>query len=1039
MTGLGRIRLSALVLAAAIHLDINAFARTSEATGTLMQEASASLSATLREGFRKPPQEARPRVWWHWINGNITKDGIRKDIEWMQRAGIGGFHCFEAGMGSRTIVEQRLSYMSDAWQDAFRYAVGLADSLGMEVAIASCPGWSNTGGPWVKPEQAMKRLVWTETDVRGGRGKVSVTLAQPEAYVYPQQGGKPWYRDICVIAVRQRGGGDGLVRSISINDGFYRSIWAAQPAPVVKWLEVSDGEGGYSRLCDLPHGSVGWQTMNVPATRARDLRIAYSRKPPRTPQVRLHTTARIDHVEEKAGFASPPDLNDHATVATPADAVPATDVVDVTSYVDADGRLTWRAPRGDWRIIRFGYTLTGKTNHPASAEATGLEVTKLDRDAFSAFLEYYLDTYHRATGGLMGERGLRYLLIDSYEAGWETWAPVLPEEFKRRRGYSLWPWLPVLTGQIIDSAERSEEFLFDWRTTIGELITENMYTTAAETAHRRGLQTYFEAHENGRLYMADGMAVKSRADIPMAAMWTVVEGTKTDNSSTAMAESDIRESASVAHLYGKPLVACESMTVNGQAGGAYTFFPGNLKPTADLELAAGVNRFVIHESAHQPVDDKRPGLGLGIYGQWFNRHETWAEYAKAWTDYLARSCYMMQQGKNVADILYYYGEDDVVTDLFAHQHPAVPFGYNFDYLNKETLLALVSYDGTAFLTPSGSRYRVLMIDSHCQHMAPAVEQKLEQLRQRGAPVFDLRQQTFEEALRSLRPDVSADDATDLGYVHRAIEEPAAETATHIFWISNRRHERREVRATFRVAGLRPSLWQAETGKVSQAGYVMNDDGTTTVPLTLEADEAVFVVFDEPTTVRRFELPITVRTRVQRIEGPWTVQFLTEASSRKPRGQTEVMQEIILPELCSYTELAYTDIKYYSGTTVYNKRLTLAAEQFASADGSRIILSLGEVGCLAEVIVNGHSQGVVWKKPYQADVTAALHTGENTLEIRVVNQWANRIIGDQQADCPEPHTFTPVSFYRSDSPLLPAGLMGPVELLREGVQADAGEQ
>ena len=680
----------------------------------LLCSASAVAAQDLQSGFLTPPQESRPRVWWHWMNGNITLDGIRKDIEWMHRAGIGGFHSFDAGMGMKPVVEQRLAYMSEPWKQAFRLAVGMADSLGMEVAVASCPGWSNTGGPWVTPEQAMKKLVWADTIVKGGR-RLNFSLPQPQR--------DRWYADITVLAVRipateqtlQEMNGvitlsrpDGeekgpctilctfqqpqTIKALSINDGRYRSIWAALPAPVDKYLEASDDGISFRRICDIPHGSVSWQTINIPPTTARYFRVVVP-EAPRTPELKLFGTARIDHIEEKAGFASPPDMNDHPTEATAADAVALTDVVDVSSLVDAEGRLSWKAPKGRWRLLRFGYTLTGKENHPASPEATGLEVTKLDSDAFSKFLNYYLDLYRDATGGLMGQRGLHYLLIDSYEAGWETWSPRLADEFLQRRGYSLLPWMPVLTGQIVESAERSEEFLFDWRTTIGELIGESMYATAARIAHERGMEAYFEAHENGRLYLVDGMTAKSHADIPMAAMWTVIPGKQALNSSESMAQSDIRESASVAHLYGKPIVAAESMTVNGHVGGAYCFHPGNLKHTADLEMASGVNRFVIHESAHQPVDDKRPGLGLGQYGQWFNRHETWAEQARAWTDYLARSCYMLQQGSNIADILYYYGEDDVVTDLFAHQHPAIPFGYNYDYLNKDALLGILSYDG----------------------------------------------------------------------------------------------------------------------------------------------------------------------------------------------------------------------------------------------------------------------------------------------------------------------------------------------------------
>ena len=251
----------------------------------------------LREGFLTPPQEARPRVWWHWMDGNITREGIKKDIEWMNRAGIGGFHCFEAALGTEPIVPERVVYMSPQWKDCFQYAMHLADSLGMETAIASCPGWSNTGGPWVKPEQAMKRLVWTETRIKGG-GNVNISVEKPKW--------QQWYSDVCVLAVRVNtndlsmadmgakssvGGTDQqpfflielnkayTVKALRIADGFYRSIWAAQPAPVVKHLEASIDGVEYRRVCDLPHGSIYNLTVNIPPTTARFFRVVYDKKP----------------------------------------------------------------------------------------------------------------------------------------------------------------------------------------------------------------------------------------------------------------------------------------------------------------------------------------------------------------------------------------------------------------------------------------------------------------------------------------------------------------------------------------------------------------------------------------------------------------------------------------------------------------------------------------------------------------------------------------------------------------------------------------
>lgn len=296
-------------------------------------------------------------------------------------------------------------------------------------------------------------------------------------------------------------------------------------------------------------------------------------------------------------------------------------MVDLTSLMDKNGTLQWNVPEGNWTIIRLGYSLTGRENHPASPEATGLEVDKLDRDAVKKYINTYLDKYQDATGGMMGAKGLTYMVLDSYEAGHMTWTATMPEEFLKRRGYSLIPWIPVLTGRVIGSTEASEKFLWDFRKTIGEMIVDHHYNVIGDELHKRGMKRYTESHENMRIYLADGMDVKRQSDIPMSAMWqpgALAAGADEEIRSRA----DIRESASVAHIYGQNIVAAESMTT---VGNSYVPSPATLKRTADMEMASGVNRFVVHTSVHQPLDSLMPGLSLGPFGQWFTRQETWAD------------------------------------------------------------------------------------------------------------------------------------------------------------------------------------------------------------------------------------------------------------------------------------------------------------------------------------------------------------------------------------------------------------------------------
>lgn len=1089
---------------------------------TISYSQNKSQTGELYEHFKNPGKEARPRVWWHWMDGNITKDGIYKDIMWMNRVGIGGFHHFDAGMFTSPVVDKRLIYMDAGWKDAFRYATHLADSLGMEMAVASAPGWSSTGGPWVKPENAMKKLTWREMIVKGG-SEVSVKLpdawettgffqniplAESSSTFSFSSSKDKYYRDIAVIAVRlnkvektmaelaakitSSGGNytleqltDGdlnnsvllprddkkgyawiqyefekpqTIKALSVVDGNLRNEWACAPPFISKHIEVSDNGKDFRRIFDVPHGGASRQTIDIPVTTAKYFRVIFdnpvvneiyaefsgSKVVKETPvsELVLYPVSKINHVEEKAGFATPHDMMDNST---PEESIVSlySDVADVTDKVDAQGNLKWDAPVGDWKIFRFGYSLTGKKNHPAPPEATGLEVDKLDADAVKDYIETYLKMYRDASGGLMGKHGLQYLLIDSYEAGWSTWTAKMMQEFEKRRGYSLLKWLPVLTGQIIESSEKSEQFLWDWRKTIGELIADNLYDQVASIAKQHEMGCYFESHENGRMYLVDGMEAKKKASVPMAAIWAV------DNSTGAnhkMSECDFRESASVAHIYGQNLVAGESFTANGLDNYAYSFSPENLKPVADLAMACGLNRFVIHESAHQPVDDKKPGLGLLIFGQWFNRHETWAEQAKAWTDYLARSSYMLQQGKYVADVLYYYGEDNCITGLFAQKLPDIPSGYSFDYLNADALLNVVSFDGKNLVTPGGMKYRLLVLDRNASKMSLPVLKKIAELVKQGASVCGQKPEyeptvigdkdeflrIVEEVWNSGRknvlggksvaealveshitPDFTCANMDNLRFIHRSTSN------SEIYWVNNRTDKARVFDATFRVDGLKPQLWHPETGDAEPVSYSI-ENGHTKVSLPLQPNDAVFIVFNSPTNIASVKLPEKIENEILKVEGPWDVDFQSE------RGAPA---HSIFKDLASYTENADKGIKYFSGTSAYRTNFTIP-ENIISPN-SRIYLDLGAVKNLAEVIVNGKSLEIAWKAPFRVDITTSLTTGENKLEIKVTNLWVNRLIGDMQPDVKHKIAYTSFQFYKADSPLLPSGLLGPVRVISVG--------
>lgn len=754
-----RIKTTLAALALLLALNPAAISQNTEAEGDTTYSITTTVdSSELAKIFRTPPKEARPQVWWHWMDGNVSKEGIRKDIEWMKRNGIGGFHQFDAGgVNMPRAAKVRLPYLSDGWKDAFRFALNLADSLDMDVTIASAPGWSSTGGTWVKPEDAIKKLEWRSVDVSGG--KVSVKLPDLYNVVGPYQDYrtendrikvKPYGKDLYVLAVRRpysdksmNALGAQVTQSDSLITVEFRkaqtikaltlkcSAMNSRPRngePVCgNVLECSDDGFRWRKVCGIEPTVLPYLTVNIPPTCARFFRV----KGRKLESLELFTVAKINHSQELGGFGIVHDFWKYHTPYSK-DAVRASDVIDLTGKMAADGTLECSLPAGRWRIYRFGWSITGKINHPASPEATGLEVDKLDPDAWMRYFHTYVDLYKDAADGMLGEKGIRYLLVDSYEAGSCTWTPKMAEEFKARRGYDLLPWLPVLAGEIIGSSRMSERFLWDWRRTIGELFCEN-YDRIDEIVKEYGLAgRYTESHEGGRAYTGDGMDPKIKATIPMAAFW--MENTPT-GSSVPSAICDIRESASVSHIYGQPLVAAESFSVNGDEGRAYTYCPENMKYIADVGLSAGVNRFVIHESASQPNDKYLPGLQLFRYGQWLHRNETWGEYAWVLTDYLARSSSLLQQGTSVADILLYYGEDLNITALYGGDSfstlPRIPDGYNYDFANPTVLRTGLKVENGRLVTPSGASYRVLWMDRNCEVMSLDILKKIKEFADGG--------------------------------------------------------------------------------------------------------------------------------------------------------------------------------------------------------------------------------------------------------------------------------------------------------------------
>lgn len=1119
------------VLASTTLLTPVAFAREAAPTPAVAPQP------TLEQQFQDPPMNARPRVWWHWMNGNVTKDGIAKDLAWMKRVGIGGLQNFDAGLSTPQVVDKRLVYMTPEWKDAFRFAASEADRLGLELAIAASPGWSETGGPWVKPEDGLKKVVWSETPVIGGKrfaGKLppppQVTgpfqdmvlddpiarLSGDHAFVAPER-----YADIAVLAVPDLAPADptpayagpggkpldaALLADASLTTGVtlprgtteapttlvaryakpqtIRSATLFIPgakgifsgATVEPRLEASDDGKVWRKIADFPITAAP-STIGFPAVTARAFRVvlvpapfrgsnlgdpapgvdadggfiammaAGAKAPFEIKQFALSGEALVDQFESKAGFAIVRDYDalgapDAATGADPAK------VIDLTGRMKTDGTLDWTPPKGRWKVIRLGASLLGTTNHPAPPEATGLEVDKFDGAAVRGYLEHYLGMYKDAAGPeLVGQRGVRALLTDSIEVGAANWTPKMVAQFQRLRGYDPTPWLPALTGTLIGTRTQSDAFLRDYRQTLADLMASEHYGTVAKVAHEHGLKVYGEALEDNRPSLGDDIAMRAHADVPMAALWTYSRKAGPNPSYLA----DMKGAASVAHIYGQNLVAAESMT---SALAPWAYAPNELRRIIDLEFASGINRPVVHTSVHQPVDDKKPGLSLMIFGQYFNRHEAWAELARPWVDYMARSSLLLQAGRNVADVGYFYGEEAPITGLYGQAPVAdAPKVHAYDFVNRDALFDAIEVKDGELAAKGGARYKALYLGGSSRRMTLPTLQRIAALVEAGATIVGLapaespalnddpaafkalaRQlwngdpvtkvgagrvvasSDIDSALSSIgvKPDFRIEGAsTDahVMFVHRELADG------DLWFVYNRKAADERIEARFRVTDKQPELWHADTGRTEAVSYRI-ENGETVVPMALAGEDSVFVVFRKPAAADALAIKPVVPVELGRIDGSWTVSF------ESGRGAPASIQ---LPALAPLNENADPGVKYFSGLATYAKSFALPK---GVRTGAPVWLDLGAVGELAQVTVNGKDVGTAWHKPYRVDIGAALRRGTNRLEVRVANLWVNRLIGDAQPGATKV-TWTAIPTYQAAAPLRASGLIGPVTLLGQG--------
>ena len=1011
----------------------------------LLAAVSAVGDDALSRGFAEPPAEARPRCWWHWMSNFISKEGITRDLEAMKRAGLGGATILDI---CEMKAHGQVKSLSDEWYALVQHAGHEADRLGLALSFHNCPGWSSSGGPWIKPEQAMKMLGWNETVVDGGR-RVSVRLPAPVAPL-------GWFRDVAVLALPARPGdrfdeaayrpvktvADRRNADFVVTGDMFDYTFAA-PVEIGSVIlafgpKFSEYNLNHSAIWEIsvsddgrafrPHYTSDFvlkrdtRVVSFPPVRTRWLRLC-ARQVSRTGKgkadllsVSFSPAVRIPQYPRKAmhefyrnAFTTIPDVPFDDVLACPPDRVVApSEIVDLTDRMLPDGTLDWDAPSGTWVVQRFyGYARKSE-NHPVNPEARGLECDKLSRTGVDAALDGMMTRImdEAKAGGVKAFGGT---LVDSFEVGPQNWTDRMPEEFRRLAGYDLRKWLPVATGRYIGSAELSERFLEDFRSVLAELYAEVYADYFAEVCHRKGLEVEYETYCGPFDYVRLGRSV----DVPMGELW--------HGPPTRIDASPIP--ANVADVFGKKYVQTETFTA-GDRQAAWTSYPGDHKRQGDAVYCTGVNRFVFHSYAHQPFDTPGAGITMGKWGFHFNRCNTLWEFYPGWLDYLGRAQYLLQQGRGVADIVYAMREDQPSHLDF---DPTPPAGCRANGVDVRTFLRDIRFDRGELALPSGMRYRLIVVGDTTRTSVPFLA-KVAALAEAGADVllgprphhpfglkgFETGDAEYHRLVARLWDGFApAEKAkrlgrgrlwreTDPGAILAELKLPrdfVAEGADEINFIHRRLSDRdvyfvanaaaekgsRRFTGVFRATGT-PEFWNALDGSILPVRDVEVRGGLTRIPLELPHAGSVFVVF------RRDGASSLRGTSASTFQPQVHAQTLVDLSHdwqvrfQPERGAPE--GEIAFPELRLFNTFEDFGIRHFSGTATYSKTFAF------SPDGRRVFLEVKDVHDVARVFMNGRDCGYLWTPPYRVEVTAALVADENRLEIQVANRWMNRVIGDE---------------------------------------------
>jgi len=1054
----------------------------------------------LEKIFHNPGDAVQTSVYWYWISGNISKEGVVKDLESMKKAGIN-----RAFIGNIELAETapgKVQFLSDEWWDILHTALKTAGKLHIDIGIFNSPGWSQSGGPWIKQEQSMRYLASAETKVNGGQ-RITIQLKQPNvkfqdvnviAFPAPkdytgsiQDAGfrvssssaainvaalmdNDTTTEVAIpldstVAFTIEAGKDFTARSIllypshrAIIANVQVQVIAADGYKTIKTFTVDRSNSALNVGFD-PYGRVA---VALPASTAKSFRIIisnlksnYARSWGGSPQassgileLQLLSAPKVENYIEKTLakmsqtpfplwgqylWPDEPELDNTELAIDPAK------VIDISKNMGADGKLDWNAPAGEWIIVRSGMVPTGVTNSPAPPNGTGLEVDKINKAFLPAHFNGYIGQVLKRIPA-EDRKTFKVVVEDSYETGGQNWTDGLTEKFKTAFGYDPAPYIPVLYGSVVGNAAMSNRFLWDLRRFIADRVSFDYVGGLREICHRNGLTTWLENYGHWG-FPGEFLQYGGQSDEIGGEFWSEGDLGNIEN----------RAASSSAHIYGKTKVSAESFTCGGAA---FSRYPASMKQRGDRFFTEGINNTLLHVYIEQPYEGRLPGVNAG-FGNEFNRNNTWFGNMNLFTDYIKRCNFMLQQGRYVADIAYFIGED--APKMTGVCDPALPKGYSFDYINADVLKQRITVKDGMLLLPNGITYRMLVLPK-LKTMRPELLLRIRELVNQGAVVFGAAPesspslQNFQQADLQVKsvaaqlwkkntdnnkplhhfgkglvidgmdlqqalltigamPDFTTTGDDSVLFIHRSIN-----AGDDLYFISNQKNKVIHFDAAFRVMGKQPELWDAVTGKKRLLPAFETGKNSTSIPLILEANGSAFIVFRSKAKGKADKNPAAnfpEQKTITQISTPWLLQFDTAVwGPAKP---------VVFNTLTDWTSSDNAAIKFYSGTVVYKNHFTMEPAK----SNQHVLLDLGTVYAMATVKINGADAGGVWTAPYQLDITDFVKAGSNTLEIAVVNTWQNRLIGEIALPEKDRKTWVSINPYNASSPLAPSGLLGPV--------------